>query len=484
MTRKLRIRYGPALIGGTSTSHLLDGFTKHVVADGTSLSSIDFECVVRATTEDALKAHCDALERTFRTPRLALGVTQEGRSLLRVDHDSAGGGFNTNPEIVKAGQIGDSGRSRRYRLRVTFETPADQVTTSGLRESTVNVSYDESRIRTIRVSGTFTAVEGTTSARARYEAAIAAHATSVMSALSVTNYNLEDEPVTEHDYDDKVLRFERVYREIIFGEGQDDPNDDPDITRQSLSVSRRDFSEEYAHTVGAGQAEVDTGGLTGGVDPAEVVFSGVQALSVFDLRYDASIDATRTTDLRAKYSSLREWLLSQFSSFFSQGRFALTVERPTYDRVSNRISVEMVAEGPVQGVGIVSRRQTTEQRKIEPHVFRGAWTGDPYDHYRYQGHAIHTKTRTTVSRVLARESDEDPIALAGGGGLGSDWTVIESSSTTDPVRIGIHGSGKVIDMTDVTTVVTGRKINEVSVRGGDRGRGGIEPGPGGGFAGV
>lgn len=461
MARELSVIYGPVTIGGTSTDFLLDGFTRHSVADGKAESYIEFAAVVVSSTAEGFAALCAALERTFRTPRLELAVVQSGVTLLTAAHAAATGGFNTEPEIRKVGDVGDSGRSRRYALRVRYETPADTASTSGLRESTVNVDYDAARIRTVKIAGTFTGVPGTASARARYEAAIAAHAASVLSALSVTSSELSAEPVSEHDYDDKVLRFERTYKELVFGQGQDAANDDADIVDQSLSVSRRESGDERSPVGGASS----TGGGVAGGGGGQT--GSVQALAVFDLRYEATI--TKGTSPKAKYDSIRAWLLGQFNAAFRQGAFALTVERVDVDRVQNKLAVEMTAEGAVRGVDFVRRVATSEKRRSSGVVFRGAWTGDPLSHYAYQGFETLLRVTAVTTRYLATKTQqqaEEAAANDAGAFGGGSGTIIEESSSATPVRIGIEGSGHTLDMIDATATVTRRIVHAVGGGGG------------------
>ena len=479
--RELSITYGNLTVGGAS-SYLLDGFTRTATQDGTADSSVEFDVVVTSPTLDGFVGKCADIERVFRKPRQVLVVQQKGRVLVHADHENANGGFNTEPEIRKIGDIGDTGRSRRYSIRVAYETPADTVTTKGLRESTINVSYDSARIRTVSVSGVFTAISTTPSARARYEAAIAAHASAALTALGITTSEMVSEPTTEADYDDKTLRFERIYKELIFGQGQDSVNDDSDITDQVLVVSRREFSEERSPLGGGGSPTSASGGGTG--PPAggegDVPKSGsVQALAIFDLRYEASIDATSTTDLKAKYDSLRQWLLGQFSAAFSQGAYALTVERPSFDRPGNRITVDMTAEGAVRGVNFVRRTVTSDRSFETADVYRGAWTGGPLDFYIYQGFENTTRTTTVSTRFLstkderqAVEANETAATNAAGGGAGGT-RVLSSNSSTTPIRIGIEGSGHVLDMVDVVTVVVTRKANAVGGGGGTGGGSGF-----------
>ena len=485
-TREMYVTYGAVTIGGISTDYLLDGFTRHSVRDGKADSWIEFDCVVHSATGAGFAALCAALETTFRTPRKDLVVVQNGVTLLRAAHSDADGGMNTEPEIRKIGDVGDSGRSRRYTIRVAWEAPADTASTSGLRESTVNVEYDASRIRTIRIAGTFTAVPSTTSARSRYEAAIAAHVSSVLSGLSVTTSELIGEPVTEQDYDDKVLRFERVYLELYFGQGQDSATNHASIVDQTLTVTRREVSEDRSPATPSGGGAV-AGGSSSIASPGTV-----QALAIFDLHYECSVDATASTDLKGLYDSIRAWLVGQFNAAFSQGTFALTMERVDLQRAANRLVVDMTAEGAVRGADMVSRTATVQTRTQPGITLRGRWTGSPLDFNVYQGFDTVIRTTTLTARHLTtkdpeqvKQANEDAASggaesgglLTGGGGGG--WITIDATSTFTAIRKGIEGSGHVLNLVDVTSVVSKRKINRAG--GGGRGGAGIvqQDGPGG-----
>lgn len=464
--RELRITYGGFVLGGT-TPYLIDGFSRVEIADGAFDSAYEIDVVVSGATVQEFVSRCNSLERAFRRPRQAFAVAQAGHTMERAAHDAAEGGFNTEPTIRKAGQPADTGRSRIYTISIKFQTPADTVTTMGLRDRMVNVQYDESRIRTVRISGVVTAIPGSPSARERYEAIIDGVAAAIKSALSVNVWNLQEEPSTEQDYDDKTIRFERVYREVIFGEGQDDAIDDADITKQTLNVSRMEFSEERSPAGGEGNVDVEagSGAGAGAGDVPDAKPGNVQALAEFTMHYEASIDATRTTDLNAKYDTIRSWLLGQFTAVFAQGAFALVKEEPQFDRAANRIVVDMVAQGAVRGVDFVRRTITSNVRKQPGKVFIGVYTGNEDDHYKYQGFSNNTRTTTVVTRYLATKDKQqaeeaNEAAAAGGGGGGGE--VINSDTSSTSIRIGIEGSGHTIDMVDVTSVVTARILNVVN----------------------
>ena len=454
--RELTITYGGVSVGGFSENYQIHSLSSHSITDGTSESSFQFDVVVTADDESMFAALCRSLETAYRTPRKSLSVSIKGASLLNVSHSSASGGFNTDPDIEKPGSPEfDSGRSRLYRCRVKYETPADTASTDGLRERTINVEYDASRIRTVRIAGTFTATSGNTSSRARYEAAISALASSALSGLSVTTSELVGEPVTEEDYDDKVIRFERTYRELIFGQGQDSPTDDSGIVDQTLTVSRRDFAEERSEGAGS------EGGGTGSAS------ADVKTLAVFDLHYECSIDNTVTTDLVGKYDAIKDWLIGQFNAVFNQSDFALVSERVMPDRARNRLIVDLVAEGAVDGLDFVRRTFSVQDRVTEALVLRGVHTGNSLSRYRHRGFAeafrvvTETYRRTgqvsqsfasRESRSLAKSISSAPVGdtFSGGG----SWMIVDSQAGVTPTTIGTPSSGYTMEFSDVTTSVT------------------------------
>lgn len=440
MSRELQINYGPIQVGGPSTEYLLDGYHGIERRDGTGASSIRFDVVVSVASEAALGAACFKLETAFRTPRLDLNVSQSGAALLTISHSTASGGFNTEPSIEKAGQVGDTGRSRRYTCSVEWESPADH--SSGLRESSVNVDYDEARIRTVTIAGTYTATSSAT-ARSKYESAIAAHASSTLSALSVSVSEIVGEPTTEHDYANKVIRFERVYREIIFGQGQNTANNSNSIVSQTLTVARREASEDRY--------------------PGE----DVSALATFDIHYEAWIDKDNSTDLSGEYDNLRDWLINQLSDLFSAGSFALVSERPEYDRPRNRIIADLVAQGQVTETKYTRRTVTIEDRIEEPIVFRGAHSGDPLAHYKYQGFTVALRVVTENSQqsgnvpqvvamrdavTFAQQFTDPPFGIVVNG----SWDIIARSAAVSPIQKGIQGSGSTLDLSETVSVVTMR----------------------------
>lgn len=436
--RELQITYGGLLIGGPATDYILDGWHTVDRRDGTGCS-LTFQVVVTSESDAGFGALCRRIETVFRTPRRGLNVALGGLTLLTASHATASGGFNTQPSIRKIGDTGDTARSRRYECTVEWESPADH--SSGLREHSVNVAYDASRIATVSISGAYTATSSA-SARSKYDGAIGALASSVMSALSISTYELIGEPVSEHDYDNKVLRFDRTYRELIFGQGQNSPNDSTAIVNQILRVTKREASVDH---------------YTPDTD-------NVEPLARVDLHYEASINSESTTDLDSQYSAIRDWLLQQFSDF-GFGAFALVEEAPQFDRAENRLIVDMVAEGQLLEGSYTSRVVSIEDIIEEASEFRGAYSGDPLAHYIYEGFTVAERTVTERSQKSGTASEigamGDAVRLAEsfssvpwGLPVGGKWTRTRRSSRIDPITKGLVGN--TIDLTNISSVVTRR----------------------------
>lgn len=387
VTRELKITYGTLVVGGT-TDRLIDSYIQH--DKGYVTSSVEFSFVITAATAAAFKTEIDLVELALRTPRSDFKVELGVELLLDLTH-STNRGFNANPTILKRESIADTGRSRRYTARIEFGMPADNVGTSGRRDSTVNVAYSPSRRRRVTISGVYTALPTATAARAAYEAAIAAYATAVLSALTGT-YELAEEPTSEADDQNKTLTFTRVYDELIFS--QAGAADDTAIVRQSLKIARQ--------KVGPGDSPTAT------------------RLVILQATYECWIDKNITQDLTGKYASpIRGFIVTQAQSVLGGGSVALVDERPEFDFDDNRISVTMTLMGQAAS-GILEHRVTTEDSDQFGVVLVPAWTGDPLSKYRYDGAATKQRTKTTVTRVFGNVAGAPNVAAAaiGGGGQG------------------------------------------------------------------
>ena len=471
VTRELKITYGSYVVGG-STDNLIDGYIN--LTKNFSESSVEFEFVITAAREAAFKTAIDAAELAFRTPFQNLTVEQGAVTLLDLSH-STDTGFNSNPSILKQEDDLNTGRSRKYVVRIDFGMPADTTTapSEGIRDSSTNVIYTAARKRQVSISGIATAVAGTDS-RAKYEAIIDAFCASILTGLGGT-YELGDEPTTENDYGDKVLEFTRNYDEIIYSEAG--VANDPEIVRMAFGVNRKR------------------------VAPGDLPLSGAVRLISVEARFSCWIDKTVTQDLEAKWeNTIKEWVYGQMADIYSAGTLAVTDSTVSYDFTEN--SINGVVTGAIAtGSSVISLTRTEDKTLQTGVTLVPAWNGDPLSKYAYQGPVTANRTVTIQKRILGTtttglvgggvggnplanqmgagmqfnfpgggsfqsvqagnplanlfggtiqfQAPGGTIPTVGGGGTGPQEVLISSRSNTTPLKIGLDG--REINVTDITT---------------------------------
>lgn len=423
--RELAITYGAISIGGT-TDRLIDGYVRIEKAFATA--SVEFDFVISATTEAAFATEISAVEDAFRIPFKDLLVEQGSSTILDLK-PSTDTGLNTQPVIMKSEDIKNTGRSRKYTVRIDCEMPADNAPTTGIRESLVNVAYSPSRRRTVTISGVGTAISGT-NARAKYEAIIAAFCTSILTSLG-GSYELAEEPITESDYEDKTIRFSRIHDEIIFT--QAGYGNHASIVRQEINITRSQ--------VGPG----DSGGPT------------VERLVNLACSYSAWIDNTLDSDLRGIWKSIKNWVYTQIRLTFASGSIAIVESSPSYDFDNNRITVSIQAVGSTGSI-LIEYRETSKFSMMSGIVLVPVWSGNMWDKYAYQGPRQIKKTTTVVKRLLDQggivpvsatmASDYEVSRFGIGGGM--SWIPVSLDETS--TRLVIGTDNETINVMDLTTV--------------------------------
>ena len=389
--RELAISYGALSVGGT-TDRLIDGYVR--ITKSFVTASVEFDFVISSSTEAAFATEIALVEASFRIPFKNLLVEQGSNTLLSLSH-SANSGLNTMPTILKMEDLKDTGRSRRYTVRIDCEMPADNAPTSGVRESSVNVAYSPARKREVTISGVGTAISAD-DARTKYEAIIDAFCGSILTTLGGT-YELGEEPNTETDYETKTIRFTRVYDEIIYS--QAGSSDDSRIVRQSIVISRSQ------------------------IGPGDTINSNAERLVNLSCVYSAWIDKDITQDLAGVWSAIKGWVYSTIQNTFESGAIAITETAPNYDYDENQLTIQIAAVGST-GSKIIEHKQTVQLTTVEGVVLIPAWTGNPMSKYRYQGPQTVRRTTTTTQRKLMSVTGG---GFSGGGGGGS-------------VNVGIGGS--------------------------------------------
>lgn len=450
--RELQIIYGGFTVGG-NTDRRLDGYQQ--ITREYERSSIEFEFTVEGSSAAEFADACRLAEASFRKPYRDLVVTQSSQTLLSLKQ-STNTGFDAEPEIRKVGdEATDCGRLRRYRVSISFGMPADASGMNGRRESTVEVSWGETRVQTVTVSGTWTAI-GSTDARAQYRAQIAAFGTSVLAGLSITNYEIVSE-TEEEDTNDNLLVFTRVFRELIFSQGGADL-DDSAIVNQSFIIRRQEVAPGDTPTTGR--------------------------LIELEGRYSASIDKTVTTDLVAKWAAIKSWVISNVRTILAgSGQMGIVEITPEYDFDANRIDVTIRAEGSGGSV-LIESRITVEDDYDLGLKFDPVWSGNPFRQYKYQGPAELIRrinwTYVQSGKVDLRQAEIDGKDKAGGfyqtpytapNTSAGKW--IETNRRTGATHLQRGIGSDTLDVTEVTTTITLRRVDEA------KGGGAVTPAGGG-----
>lgn len=480
MTRELSITYGSFTVG-LGTARQITEFVK----DGDSYETawIEFEFITTATPSAAFKTEVDAVRAAFRTPRQDCTITQESQTTLSLKQ-SDNTGFDASPEILKdTDDPANTGRSRLFRVRIEFGRPADNVSTNYRRWSWVKVEYDSSRQRTVSISGTYTA-GGATASFAQYRAQIDAYATTVTSGIDASaSWERIGEPEVTRGETDKICDFVAVYREIIFNQ-KAGTKDDADIIDPQLVITRELEApgDSAANIVNVGGGSSGGGGTTspginsgpngtvvGAQPPGQSTpnSSGGNLLRPIRLNvsYSASIDYTRTTDLKTKWTgTIRPFIITQVQTYAGTAVILLE-DKPNFgDLYKNRFSATMTFMA-IQ-TDIMSRKVTAQDSNTVGKVFHAVWDGDPYSYYKYQGPRV--RLRTITEEIEKRTSESDPNKIIDAevresgkaqGLAGGDWEMVSRVPKAVSLKTGLDGA-TIVNVATMTIETTFQLIHE------------------------
>jgi hypothetical protein len=446
--RELEITYGGFVVGG-ATERIIDGHTR--VEDGFILASYEFSFIVYDTTEAGFTSKCTAVEVAFRKPRQDLVVKQGSATLLSLKQ-SDNTGLDADPIIQKGEHKVDTGRSRRYTVRINFGRPANNVDTEHLRFSTVNVAYNEARRKTVTMSGTWTATPTTGAAYDTFLANIATWAAAQLTLVdAAADWEEQGRPRVEFNSTNKILEFTLVYQQLLYpdaGKSSSVP-DDPQLVNQIFRLNwittgpgdspgtGVDFGQSGGgFSTGSGGA--DTGVMTGG-SPNQQGGASTARLGRVALHWEASVDSTLTIDLVSKYNgTIRPWLITEAAKVMAAGYGPLVLVNESFDpdRTDNRIAVDLEfwCVGPAN---IIEQRITTKESKPSyGWVLVARWDGKPLSKYRYQGPAQQLRVVTETRRVYRVTPDvlgKEPSPM-------SNSVPVSRDSDQTPVMIGLPGN--------------------------------------------
>lgn len=214
MDREVSITYGGLTLGGTSTTYrLTDTFAFEVDVDKVSLQC---NVIVRGATESDFLAAESALLAVYNKPKGTLVVTLGVNSRMVFSH-SANTGMNGRAKASKPGSPLDSGLAALYVISIQLERPWDFSGDGGLRVASINCVTGPNNLRTLTVSGQYSATSGNT-ALANYNnvsTGAEALATTWKSTFSILTSDRMT-AVAIPDKENKACDFSHTYQELAF----------------------------------------------------------------------------------------------------------------------------------------------------------------------------------------------------------------------------------------------------------------------------
>ena len=446
-TQEISITYAGVTIGGSSGRKITE-YTRN--GDAYETGWVEFEFITRAATAAAWKTELDTIRAAFRTPRGDLVVTSESQTILSLKQ-SNNTGLDAQPEIIKDGDLADTGRSRHFRVRIEFGRPADNVSTDFRRYSTVKVEYAPTRQRTVTISGVYTAnsTDGTTGSFAQYRAQIDAYASTVLTGISGSaTFERIGEPDVTRNETDKVTNFTAVYKEIIFQQasGTTDVNwiVDPRLDISVERTSPGDSPGGRLVVVGGGGGTQTLPAGTGSDDigrPVEVTLS-----------YTCFVDNTIVTpnQVPSKYKTvLRSFLIAQAVAAlngFTTGFAVLVMEKPGYDKYTNQLHVEMKLIGYFNN--LTRLRVTVTDDTDYARQLVGAYSSNAAEFYDFPGPLVRLRTIEEEYQQRISPTDigkfVDGLVKAPGSvafGYGANWVIARRYPKAFIEKQGLPGHG-------------------------------------------
>lgn len=214
MDREVSVTYGGLQLGGNSTAYrLTDAFAFKISTDTISLQC---SVIVQGTTESAFLTAESALLNVYNKPNGTLSVTLGVATRYTFSH-AANTGMNARAEANKAGSMLDTGLSALYVVSIQMERPWDFTGDGGLRVASINCSTGPSNLRTLTVSGQYSATSGNT-ALANYQNGSTggeAVATAWKSTFAILNSDRISASAIPDKYN-KACDFSHTYQEVAF----------------------------------------------------------------------------------------------------------------------------------------------------------------------------------------------------------------------------------------------------------------------------
>lgn len=424
--RNLEVDYGGFSVGGIDSNYKLDGQISYT--ESFESLTVEFSFIVVGNSSSDLDSLSDRAVAAFRRPSQSLKIIHGGGILMQYSNDE-GNGFRARPRIVKAGDIFDTGKTRRFRVVIEIGLAADNVEDSdlwpiGLRSKAVVISYTPARRASVSIAGTFTSLTDQ-DAQAVYDDNVDDLCTAILDdILSSLTFELVSEDPINIDHENNIVTFGRTYKEIFYPQGATSPLNDSAIVDQSFVYER---------------VESETGNHQ---DANELVIANVN--------YSCYVDKTSTTDLDGKWDTIKPWVISTVSNAAGiANTLALLRENVEYNLDDNMINAQLQLAGTAATTGAIWLNLiiTTTDEDQQGNILVPVWTGDSLSRYHY--HGPRTVTRTLSGQGRAVGSSKSSVEQLTDPPFAGDerWLLMNENIVKSPLKIGF--GGYVINVTDI-----------------------------------
>ena len=428
-SRDLTVIYGSVTIGtGSEDSYqLINGWE----ITGSRLAGfVSFDVVVFGSTVSELDTRCETLKEEFRKRRTRLRL-KIGSDTHKDFNPSDGVHQDSQAQFQEIDDEWWTRLSRHYRISVAVDYPPPEE--NGRTEQGVSLTHDDSQIKTLTISVQYNATSGG-KAKDRYESDFDGYCTSV---LAVFGTGLTFEKVGSDSIDgdfllDNELRITRIYRELIVGQASDSLSNDSELV-----------GFQYQITLGKNRP----GDFVGKDLPQlKNIFSVVRLITIA-VTCSTSVDKTVTQDLKTVYESkIRPFLIEKAKSVAGVSVIALIEEDPSFNFVNNTISVSMIIQGSIGGLGqVLQLSVSTIMSDDLGRIIVGAWDGVPESFYVVQGKRrvsrVVTESKLEIGEGNDLFSQNAPIGEIPDKGKKMGWITLNVDNTEAPTFRGVIENG-------------------------------------------
>lgn len=412
LNRDWKITYGSLVVGGAASGTNYHLLRKHELDVSHPIAVVEFDVLCTAATDAEYASRAAALVTAFQTPRNRLRIELGSSEVYDFD-PSDDSGFNARPSIRKPGSEEDTARSALFRCRVECDLPA--LLNNARRDSQVTLRTLDTGQRQVEIVGVYTATGGT-AARAQYEAQIGTYATSVTTGIDAgATWDQIGPEEAQADDTDKLLRFRRIYEEVLYDE----------TTGGAVAKYKNQRLE-----IAVRQLAVPGGASDSSAQPPLEVTAA----------YSVSVDKDTTQDLRTEWAStMLAHVKTQIATALGGGGVTYMEITPVYDWPRNRVRAYVRA---LSYAGIAIVEQTIERRdyinKGLTFVPLADGREDSYQEYKGSRRHLRTVTRMTIRLVGAggaEESNVSPVLRLPGRGGGEAGTELAEIQPDEGFRV-------------------------------------------------